>query len=152
MDMIYENNYTRLCGTLAGAPAYSHTGRGQVFYSFPLEVRRLSGNTDTVNIVVSRERLEQTELCEAEHIAVTGQEKVVQIAEHERGIEKFSHTVPLLSDAIKWVKYSGSSESKRRCSPVMGWMKPNVFAWRHWPWSLVMQLWGPYTGSPPTGC
>ncbi len=31
MDMIYENNYTRLCGTLAGAPAYSHTGRGQVF-------------------------------------------------------------------------------------------------------------------------
>ena len=73
MDMIYENNYTRLCGTLAGAPAYSHTGRGQVFYSFPLEVRRLSGNTDTVNILVSRERLEQTELCEAEHIAVTGQ-------------------------------------------------------------------------------
>ena len=73
MDMIYENNYTRLCGTLAGAPAYSHTGRGQVFYSFPLEVRRLSGNTDTVNIVVSRERLEQTELCEAEHIVVTGQ-------------------------------------------------------------------------------
>ena len=73
MDMIYENNYTRLCGTLAGAPAYSHTGRGQVFYSFPLEVRRLSGNTDTVNIVVSRELLEQTELCEAEHIAVTGQ-------------------------------------------------------------------------------
>ena len=64
MDMIYENNYTRLCGTLAGAPAYSHTGRGQVFYSFPLEVRRLSGNTDTVNIVVSRERLEQTELCD----------------------------------------------------------------------------------------
>ncbi|MEI3085428.1 MAG: hypothetical protein V8S87_05160 [Oscillospiraceae bacterium] len=60
MDMIYENNYTRLCGTLAGAPAYSHTGRGQVFYSFPLEVRRLSGNTDTVNIVVSRELLEQT--------------------------------------------------------------------------------------------
>ena len=73
MDMIYENNYTRLCGTLAGAPAYSHTGRGQVFYSFPLEVRRLSGNTDTVNIVVSRELLEQTELCEAEHIAVIGQ-------------------------------------------------------------------------------
>ena len=36
-------------------------------------MRRLSGNTDTVNIVVSRERLEQTELCEAEHIAVTGQ-------------------------------------------------------------------------------
>ena len=22
---------------------------------------------------------------------------------------------------------------------MMGWMKPNVFAWRHWPWSLVMQ-------------
>ena len=65
------------------------------------------------------------------HIAVTGQKEMVQIAEYERRIEKFRHTVPLLSDAIKWVKYSGSSESKRRCSPVMGWMKPNVFAWRH---------------------
>ena len=86
------------------------------------------------------------------HVAVTGQKEMVQIAEYERRIEKFRHTVPLLSDAIKWVKYSGSSESKRRCSPVMGWMKPNVFAWRHWPWSLVMQLWGPYTGSPATGC
>ena len=46
MDMIYETNYVKLCGTLAGAPAYSHTGRGRQFYSFPLEVRRLSGTAD----------------------------------------------------------------------------------------------------------
>ena len=88
MDMIYENNYTRLCGTLAGAPAYSHTGRGQVFYSFPLEVRRLSGNTDTVNILVSRERLEQTELCEAEHIAVTGQLRPASVGDSRRGKQR----------------------------------------------------------------
>ena len=33
MDMIYENNYTRLCGTLAYAPAYSTPGAGR--YSIP---------------------------------------------------------------------------------------------------------------------
>ena len=57
MDMIYENNYIRLCGVMTGPPVYSHSSRGQMFYTFPLEIRRLSGNTDTVNIVLRREKL-----------------------------------------------------------------------------------------------
>ena len=47
MDMIYETNYVKLCGTLSSAPVYSHSGRGRQFFTFPLEVSRLSGNTDT---------------------------------------------------------------------------------------------------------
>lgn len=73
MDMISENNYTKLCGVMAGSPAYSHTSRGQDFYCFPLEVRRLSGNTDTVNIVLRREQFEALEVQEAEKLCVTGQ-------------------------------------------------------------------------------
>ena len=73
MDMIYETNYVKLCGTLAGAPAYSHTGRGRQFYSFPLEVRRLSGTADTVNIVIGAEQLKELEAGEQEKLCIVGQ-------------------------------------------------------------------------------
>ena len=58
MDMNPQSNYVRLCGTPAGPPLYSHSSRGQDFYCFPLEVERLSGTTDTLNILVRRSRLE----------------------------------------------------------------------------------------------
>lgn len=73
MDMIPENNYTKLCGVMTGSPAYSHTSRGQDFFCFPLEIRRLSGNTDTVNIVVRREQLALLEVQDAEKLCVVGQ-------------------------------------------------------------------------------
>ena len=73
MDMTYENNYIKLCCAVAAAPRYSHTGRGQQFFVFPLEVRRLSGNTDTVNIVLRREQLSQLETEEKENLCVIGQ-------------------------------------------------------------------------------
>ena len=73
MDMISESNYTRLCGVMAGSPVFSHSGRGEQFYTFPLEVRRLSGNTDTLNIMVRRSQLALLELNDAEKLRVTGQ-------------------------------------------------------------------------------
>lgn len=73
MDMISPNNYVKLCGVMAGRPAYSHSSRGQQFYIFPLEVQRLSGNTDTLNIVVRSEQLALLEAAECEKLCVTGQ-------------------------------------------------------------------------------
>jgi len=73
MDMIYENNYIRLCGRAAAAPVYSHTGRGQQFYTFPLEIRRLSGNADTVNIILRAPQLGCAEIVPGEKLSVTGQ-------------------------------------------------------------------------------
>lgn len=73
MDMTSENNYTRLCGVMAGSPVYSHSGRGEQFYTFPLEVRRLSGNTDTLNIIVRRGQLELLEPNDLGKLRVTGQ-------------------------------------------------------------------------------
>lgn len=73
MDMIPENNYVRLCGTLAGSPAYSHTSRGQDFFTFPLKVERLSGNCDIINIVLRRAQLDALETAETEKLMVTGQ-------------------------------------------------------------------------------
>ncbi|MBR5094645.1 MAG: single-stranded DNA-binding protein [Oscillospiraceae bacterium] len=73
MERSLEANVVRLCGALAGKPAWSHETRGQGFYLFPLEVRRLSGNTDTLPIVVRQELLESLALQDACRILVQGQ-------------------------------------------------------------------------------
>ena len=73
MQRTTETNAVRLCGTLAGAPAYSHESRGERFYSFPLTVLRLSGNSDTLNIVLRQEQLKAVEAAAWEKLLVTGQ-------------------------------------------------------------------------------
>ena len=73
MDIITENNFIELCGDLAGKPVYSHTARGQEFYAFPLEVQRLSGTFDRLNIIVRPKLLEGVELNSGSRIRVTGQ-------------------------------------------------------------------------------
>ena len=73
MDNKTENNVVRLCGTLAGRPRYSHSSRGQCFYAFPLEVRRLSGNSDTLNILARPEQLARIPAEEKCRLRVTGQ-------------------------------------------------------------------------------
>ena len=73
MDMNTENNSVLLCGTPCGAPEYSHSSRGQDFFSFPLEVMRLSGNSDIINIIVRREMLGALDTDGCGKIRVTGQ-------------------------------------------------------------------------------
>ena len=73
MDENISRNTARLCGVIAAAPAFSHSGRGECFYTFPLEVARLSGATDKINIIVRDELMEIIQLCEAEKICVVGE-------------------------------------------------------------------------------
>ena len=73
MDMISGNNYIKLCGVMGHAPLYSHSSRGQDFYTFPLEVPRLSGNLDTVNVIVRRLQLEAVEVQALSRMCVIGQ-------------------------------------------------------------------------------
>ena len=73
MDENISRNTARLCGVIAAAPAFSHSGRGECFYTFPLEVARLSGSTDKINIIVRDELMESIQLCEAEKICVVGE-------------------------------------------------------------------------------
>lgn len=58
MDERKSNNYAELCGVIAGTPTYSHESRGERFYTFPLETKRLSGTADVIN-VIARERIIQ---------------------------------------------------------------------------------------------
>lgn len=73
MDENISRNIAQLCGVIAAAPVFSHSGRGESFYTFPLEVARLSGATDKINIIVRDELMESIQLCEAEKICVVGE-------------------------------------------------------------------------------
>ena len=73
MDMIYETNHIKLCGTVAAPPVYSHSARGRQFFSFPLEVRRLSGSIDRLNIVLGAEQLKALEPDDCSKLCVIGQ-------------------------------------------------------------------------------
>ena len=73
MDENISRNFAQLCGVIAAAPTFSHSGRGESFYTFPLEVARLSGATDKINIIVRDELLESVTLNEAEKICVIGE-------------------------------------------------------------------------------
>ena len=73
MDENISRNTARLCGVIAAAPTFSHSGRGESFYTFPLEAARLSGATDKINIIVRDELMESIQLCEAEKICVVGE-------------------------------------------------------------------------------
>jgi len=57
MDETRVQNHISLTGVLAGRPVFSHESRGQRFFMFPLEVSRLSGTLDKVNVVAREELL-----------------------------------------------------------------------------------------------
>ena len=67
------NNLVELTGTLGGRPILSHVSRDEKYYVFPLEVRRLSGAVDTLNIMARQELLCQTELTAQPKISVRGE-------------------------------------------------------------------------------
>lgn len=73
MEEMWTNNMVELIGTLGGRPEFSHRSRTEDYYTFPLEIERLSGTTDRVNIVVGAPVLEKTELTEGGKIYIRGE-------------------------------------------------------------------------------
>lgn len=73
MDMMQENNQVRLCGTMAAPPRFSHSAGGQDFFVMPLEVRRLSGSSDVLNVLLRRGQLEAVEAQACERLLIEGE-------------------------------------------------------------------------------
>lgn len=73
MDEIKVNNYCMLRGCMTAVPRYSHSARGEDFYRFPLEVARLSGTTDTINIIARSRMLDALEVVENCKLCVEGE-------------------------------------------------------------------------------
>ncbi len=68
-----ENNRTVLCGTPLAKPEFSHECRQERFYSFPLAIRRSSGISDIINIIISEQLLSSEEVTEGEKLELSGE-------------------------------------------------------------------------------
>lgn len=73
MDENVTVNSVELRGSAAGAPQFSHEIRGEKFYSFPLEVERLSGAVDRLNIIARDELLRALTIDGREKLTVRGE-------------------------------------------------------------------------------
>ena len=66
-------NAVNLCGTLAGRPVFSHSSKNEEFYIFPLEIVRLSGNADVINIIADKKLLESANIGDGDFVEVGGE-------------------------------------------------------------------------------
>lgn len=73
MDENMTNNLAVLCGAVSERPSFSHSSRDESFYTFPLEIMRLSGAYDRINIIARRELLEELEIKGGEKLRITGE-------------------------------------------------------------------------------
>lgn len=73
MEDTANNNFCILRGVLRDTPAFSHESRGERFYRFSLDVQRLSGAVDTLQIIAKKQLLEALEPEESGKICVTGE-------------------------------------------------------------------------------
>ena len=79
-----ENNHLILVGKVISEQKYSHEIYGEKFYSFNLEVIRLSNNTDIIPITVSERLLTDFDLNIGKEIEVEGQFRSYNNYENEK--------------------------------------------------------------------
>ena len=79
-----ENNHLVLVGKIISEQKYSHEIYGEKFYSFNLEVVRLSSNTDIIPITVSERLLTDLDLSIGKEVEVEGQFRSYNNYENEK--------------------------------------------------------------------
>ena len=79
-----ENNHLVLVGKIVSEQKYSHEIYGEKFYSFNLEVIRLSNNADIIPITVSERLLTDLDLTIGKEIEVEGQFRSYNNYENEK--------------------------------------------------------------------
>lgn len=73
MDEVRIRNLAELRGVLSAAPAFSHMSRGERFFIFPIETRRLSGAVDRINVVARESLLSAVPVQEAQSVHIIGE-------------------------------------------------------------------------------
>lgn len=71
--MEYIANHIELTGCLASAPQFSHDNHGRRFYSFYLEIARLSGTVDRLPVLAPEALLQTAEAEEGDFLHIAGQ-------------------------------------------------------------------------------
>ncbi|MDR2359791.1 MAG: single-stranded DNA-binding protein [Oscillospiraceae bacterium] len=78
MNSVNANNNADLIGTLVAAPRFSHKSAGasgaeSEYLTFPLEVTRLSGVSDIINVIADRTLSERAALTGGDKVSVLGE-------------------------------------------------------------------------------
>ena len=73
MDETRIINKVELRGTVKGRPQFSHESRGERFYQVTMEIERLSGASDNVNVIAREPLLDLTELNSQSKLTVLGE-------------------------------------------------------------------------------
>ena len=73
MEEGINNNYVEVAGSIVHSPVFSHENRGEKFYTAPICIHRLSGATDTLNVILREKLLSHAALSEQDRVHVFGQ-------------------------------------------------------------------------------
>ena len=79
-----QNNQITLSGTMASAFTFSHETFGEKFYSFILEIERISGTKDYLPIIVSERLIDSEITYENNQICVIGQVRSYNVSDGEK--------------------------------------------------------------------
>ncbi len=67
----YKNS-AEFCGVICNEPLFSHRTRNGAFYLFPIEIKRLSGTVDRINIMAAEELVDMVTLKVGSLIHING--------------------------------------------------------------------------------
>lgn len=67
------NNKIILCGTVVETPAFSHEVFGESFYTFKMEIKRLSGQNDVLPIIISERLMSEKDINTGDRYYIEGQ-------------------------------------------------------------------------------
>ena len=84
MNSEIANNKVYLQGTVDSVPEFNHSVKGEDFFGFNLCVARLSGQNDTIPIIISKNLIECFNIKKGDHLALKGQFRSFNKMEDER--------------------------------------------------------------------
>lgn len=84
MNSEIANNKVFLQGRVETVPEYNHSVKEENFYGFNLSVARLSGQTDIIPIIISKQLIDFYEIKLGDNIALRGQFRSFNKLENER--------------------------------------------------------------------
>ena len=112
-----ENNYLVLVGKITSDKVFSHEIYGESFYTFDLEVPRLSGNADIIPITISERLITEFTLDINRNVVVEGQFRSYNSYENERNrlvLTVFAKEIMEYNGEIETVEQEDGEEGEKK--------------------------------------
>ena len=107
-----ENNHLVLVGKVTSDKKFSHEIYGESFYTFNLEVPRLSGNADIIPITISERLITNEDLAIGKKVAIEGQFRSYNSFENEKN----RLVLTVFAKEIQFLEEDETQEEKEKTS------------------------------------